>query len=218
MITTSTLGKANIYYSYDASNFYGNNIKIVLTEAEYQSRTYMLNQGWDEDIWCFGYGKPVYYSESYIRVVYSNVEGANNDSNPSGFKVGSDGFTLKIPYRAGYTFEGWYTDATFTNKITEVKDLTTTLTVYAKWTANTYTITLNPVGAELTETTVSVRYDSDYRLPVPTAGALGYLFAGWYDGTGAAAVALTDDTGKSLETWTYTRDMTLYAKWEASIT
>ena len=214
LITTSTLGKANIYYSYDASNFYGNNIKIVLTEAEYQSRTYMLNQGWDEDIWCFGYGKPVFYSDGYIRVVYSNVEGANNDSNPSGFKVGSDGFTLKIPYRAGYTFEGWYTDATFTNKITEVKDLTTTLTVYAKWTANTYTITLNPVGGELTDTTASVRYDSDYRLPVPTLP--GYTFAGWYDSTGSTAMAITDADGNSLAIWSFATNGTLYAKWNAN--
>ena len=89
----------------------------------------MVNMGWDEDIWCFGYGKPVFCGDGYIRVVYSNVEGANNDSDPSGFKVGSDGFTLKIPYRAGYTFEGWYTDAAFTNKITEVKGLTTPLKV-----------------------------------------------------------------------------------------
>ena len=51
-------------------------------------------------------------------------------------------------------------------------------------------------------------------MPVPTAGPLGYVFAGWYDGTGAAAVALTDDTGKSLGSWTYTGDMTLYAKWD----
>lgn len=212
-----SMEKPIIRYSYSGNVFYGEK-KTTLTSSEYQSRIFMVNMGWDEAIWCFGYGKPVFYGDGYIRVVYSNIEGANNDSNPSGFKVGSDGFTLKIPYRAGYTFEGWYTDAAFTNKITEVKDLTTTLTVYAKWTANTYTITLNPIGGELTDMTASVRYDSDYRLPVPAAGALGYVFAGWYDGTGAAAVALTDDTGKSLGNWTYTGDMTLYAKWEASIT
>lgn len=208
-----SMEKPTIRYSYSGNVFYGEK-KTTLISSEYQSRIFMVNMGWDEAIWCFGYGKPVFYGDGYIRVVYSNVEGANNDSNPSGFKVGSDGFTLKIPYRAGYTFEGWYTDAAFTNKITEVKGLTTALTVYAKWTANTYTITLNPVGGELTDTTASVRYDSDYRLPVPTAGPLGYVFAGWYDGTGAAAVALTDDTGKSLGSWTYTGDMTLYAKWD----
>ena len=202
-------------YALSKSSISGENCLLLNDTTHLKSRQYLVETlGWDESVWCFGNDYPTLYIDGYIRVIYENVSKANNDSNPSGFKVGSDGFILKIPYRAGYTFEGWYTDAAFTNKITEVKGLTTTLTVYAKWTANTYTITLNPVGAELTETTVSVRYDSDYRLPVPTAGALGYVFAGWYDGTGATAVALTDDTGKSLRTWTYTGDMTLYAKWD----
>lgn len=202
-------------YALSKSSISGENCLLLNDTTHLKSRQYLVETlGWDESVWCFGYDYPTLYIDGYIRVIYENVSKANNDSNPSGFKVGSDGFILKIPYRAGYTFDGWYTDAAFTNKITEVKGLTTALTVYAKWTANTYTITLNPVGGELTETTVSVRYDSDYRLPVPTAGALGYVFAGWYDGTGAAAVALTDDTGKSLGTWTYTGDMTLYAKWD----
>lgn len=202
-------------YALSKSSISGENCLLLNDTTHLKSRQYLVETlGWDESVWCFGNDYPTLYIDGYIRVIYENVSKANNDSNPSGFKVGSDGFTLKKPYRAGYTFEGWYTDAAFTNKITEVKGLTTPLTVYAKWTANTYTITLNPVGGKLTDTTASVRYDSDYRLPVPPAGALGYVFAGWYDGTGAAAVALTDDTGKSLGTWTYTGDMTLYAKWD----
>lgn len=202
-------------YALSKSSISGENCLLLNDTTHLKSRQYLVETlGWDESVWCFGNDYPTLYIDGYIRVIYENVSKANNDSNPSGFKVGSDGFTLKKPYRVGYTFDGWYTDAAFTNKITEVKGLTTPLTVYAKWTANTYTITLNPVGGKLTDTTASVRYDSDYRLPVPPAGALGYVFAGWYDGTGAAAVALTDDTGKSLGTWTYTGDMTLYAKWD----
>lgn len=202
-------------YALSKSSISGENCLLLNDTTHLKSRQYLVETlGWDESVWCFGNDYPTLYIDGYIRVIYENVSKANNDSNPSGFKVGSDGFTLKKPYRVGYTFDGWYTDAAFTNKITEVKGLTTPLTVYAKWTANTYTITLNPVGGKLTDTTASVRYDSDYRLPVPPAGALGYVFAGWYDGTGAAAVALTDDTGKSLGTWTYTGGMTLYAKWD----
>lgn len=202
-------------YALSKSSISGENCLLLNDTTHLKSRQYLVETlGWDESVWCFGNDYPTLYIDGYIRVIYENVSKANNDSNPSGFKVGSDGFILKIPYRAGYTFEGWYTDATFTNKITEVKDLTTTLTVYAKWTANTYTITLNPVGGELTETTASVRYDSDYRLPVPTLP--GYTFAGWYDGTGSTAMAITDADGNSLAIWSFATNGTLYAKWNAN--
>ena len=202
-------------YALSKSSISGENCLLLNDTTHLKSRQYLVETlGWDESVWCFGYDYPTLYIDGYIRVIYENVSKANNDSNPSGFKVGSDGFTLKIPYRAGYTLEGWYTDAAFTNKITEVKGLTTTLTVYAKWTANTYTITLNPVGGELTDTTASVRYDSDYRLPVPTLP--GYTFAGWYDGTGSTAMAVTDADGNSLALWSFATNVTLYAKWNAN--
>lgn len=202
-------------YALSKSSISGENCLLLNDTTHLKSRQYLVETlGWDESVWCFGYDYPTLYIDGYIRVIYENVSKANNDSNPSGFKVGSDGFTLKIPYRAGYTLEGWYTDAAFTNKITEVKGLTTTLTVYAKWTANTYTITLNLVGGELTDTTASVRYDSDYRLPVPTLP--GYTFAGWYDGTGSTAMAVTDADGNSLALWSFATNVTLYAKWNAN--
>ena len=202
-------------YALSKSSISGENCLLLNDTTHLKSRQYLVETlGWDESVWCFGNDYPTLYIDGYIRVIYENVSKANNDSNPSGFKVGSDGFILKIPYRAGYTFEGWYTDAAFTNKITEVKGLTTTLSVYAKWTANTYTITLNPVGGELTDTTASVRYDSDYRLPVPTLP--GYTFAGWYDGTGSTAMAVTDADGNSLAIWSFATNGTLYAKWNAN--
>ena len=37
-----------------------------------------------------------------------------------------------VPTRTGYVFDGWYSDAKLTNKITSVK-LTKNMTVYAKW-------------------------------------------------------------------------------------
>lgn len=202
-------------YALSKSSISGENCLLLNDTTNLKSRQYLVETlGWDESVWCFGNDYPTLYIDGYIRVIYENVSKANNDSNPSGFKVGSDGFILKIPYRAGYTFEGWYTDAAFTNKITEVKGLTTALTVYAKWTANTYTITLNPVGGELTETAVSVRYDSDYHLPVPALP--GYTFAGWYDGTGSTAMAITDADGNSLAIWSFATNGTLYAKWNAN--
>lgn len=183
------------------------------TDPNLESRYYMVEtMGWDESIWCFGYGLPVFYGTEYIRVIYENCEGVNNDENPSAYQVGSDGFTLAVPYRTGYTFNGWYLDENFENGITEITSLSEPLTIYAKWTPNSYTLTLNPVGGELETDSVQVNYDGEYQLGVPTL--FGYKFVGWYDGTGQTAVAYTDEEGRSLAPWADTRGLTLYAKWQ----
>lgn len=51
-------------------------------------------------------------------------------SKTSGATIDLTGY---VPTRAGYDFDGWYSDAKLTDKITSVK-LTRNMTVYAKWT------------------------------------------------------------------------------------
>ena len=50
--------------------------------------------------------------------------------------------TLPVPTKTGYTFMGWYTDKACTEAIEVIgaKDITSAITVYAKWEANTYDI------------------------------------------------------------------------------
>lgn len=63
--------------------------------------------------------------------------------------------TLKDPSKAGYTFDGWFTDAACTtNKVTSLgaTAYTANITLYAKWTENapsktTVTFVSNPAGA-----------------------------------------------------------------------
>ncbi len=40
---------------------------------------------------------------------------------------------LKIPYKDGYSFDGWYTDKELTKKVTEDMKVTKDITLYAKW-------------------------------------------------------------------------------------
>ena len=51
-------------------------------------------------------------------------------SKVSGAAIDLTGY---VPTKAGYDFDGWYSDAKLTNKVTSVK-LTKNMTVYAKWT------------------------------------------------------------------------------------
>ncbi|MDD3997292.1 MAG: InlB B-repeat-containing protein, partial [Sphaerochaetaceae bacterium] len=114
--------------------------------------------------------------------------------------------------RTGYTFGGWWTDEAGT----EVQILSTTTisvaedhTLYAKWTANTYTVTFDgQYGTVPDSTTMSVTYDQQYgQLPVPTR--VHHSFLGWYTGENGTGTHVLDSTTVSI-----TFDQTLYAAWE----
>ena len=75
----------------------------------------------------------------------------------------------------------------------------------AKWIGEEFTITYDVKGGNaLDSATQTVRYDEEFTLAVPTHA--NYDFAGWYiDGTD-----MLFEDGK----FTFTRDVSLYAKWE----
>ena len=116
--------------------------------------------------------------------------------------------TLATPTRTGYTFSGWFTAASGGTQITSDTKVTTASnhTIYAHWTANTYTVTFNANGGSVNPTSKKVTYDSAYdALPTPTR--TGYTFTGWF----TAASGGTQVTGDTKVTTA--SDHTLYAHW-----
>ncbi len=113
--------------------------------------------------------------------------------------------TLPTPTKTGYTFEGWYIENTYTNKIGDTITLTKDTTIYAKWNINQYTLTFD-VGndASVSPDTITENYGTDITLPTPTK--TGYNFIGWYEDS-----TLTTKLGSTI---TLTQDTTIYAKWE----
>ena len=207
------------YISPIISSPYGTNVTIencqALSKEPNDYYEIVNNIGWDLSKWVIGYDSPLFLDDMYITVSYKNIENASTNKNPSAYKKNSEGFDLTSISKDGYTFDGWYSDSSYTTKVEKVINITEPLTLYAKWVPKNYTVTLNTVGGEVLKNTATVTYDSDYTLEVPTR--LGYTFLGWYDGTGNSAVAYTDETGKSLSNWTLTEGKTLYAKWKAIV-
>ena len=121
--------------------------------------------------------------------------------------------TLPTPTRTGYTFEGWFTaksDGTHITSGTKVA-ITSAQTLYAHWTANKYTVTFDPNGGSVSQTTKSVTYDAAYStLPTPTKTVTGYTvtFKGWYTAS-SGGTKVTADTVVSTA-----GNHTLYAQWE----
>jgi len=114
--------------------------------------------------------------------------------------------------RTGHTFGGWNTNSggTGTNYNAGVSYTPTgSITLYARWTPNTYTVTFNSNNGSGTVPAQTALYDTDITLPDgDSLTRTGYIFGGWntsLDGTG-------DDYDEN-SSYTVNGNTTLYAKW-----
>ncbi|KAK3582276.1 hypothetical protein CHS0354_023815 [Potamilus streckersoni] len=114
------------------------------------------------------------------------------------------------PTRANYSFAGWYKETELKTAFNfETETITANITLYAKWTAITYTVTFNSKeGSAVASITVT----SGNKATKPTDPTrANYSFAGWYKET-----ELT--TAFNFDTETITANITLYAKWAIAVT
>ena len=119
--------------------------------------------------------------------------------------------TLPTTSRTGYTFAGWYTAASGGDKVESTTTVSTSSnhTLYAKWTADTYTVTFDKQGGTTpAPETKTVTYDGTYG-NLATTSRDGYTFSGWY------TQASGGDKVESVTTVSTSADHTLYAQWTA---
>ena len=131
-----------------------------------------------------------------------------------------------IPTLAGYTFAGWYTAASGGTQVYNSSGVCVNgtgywngnvwvygggATLYAHWTANTYTVTFNANGGSCSTASKTVTYNSTYgTLPTPTRS--GFTFWGWNTSSTSSSSFITSST-----TYTRTSDVTLYAVWKVTV-
>ena len=114
--------------------------------------------------------------------------------------------------KPGYNFSGWYTDTNYTTRVPSAGYDYTPLgnvTIYAKWTAKTLSVTYSVNGGSaVTGTTTTT--GGTVSEPTATTKA-GYTFAGWYTDSGLTT---------AVTSWPYTHGQTanfsLYAAWTAN--
>ena len=97
---------------------------------------------------------------------------------------GSTYANLPTTGRVGYTFDGWYTEATGGTKVEKTTGVTREdHALYAHWTAKKYTVQFELVGGTFpggtTKRLIDQTYDDTYKLPEEPART-GYTFLGWY--------------------------------------
>ena len=113
-------------------------------------------------------------------------------------------YTLPIPTRAGYVFDGWYRNSNFTSEEITLIPAGWEGSLYAKWIEETPEEVIYWVlnGGSVSGT-LPAFVTSAYTLPTPTRD--GYTFGGWYDNPSFTGSALTGIPAG----W----EGTLYAKW-----
>ncbi|MDR1343023.1 MAG: InlB B-repeat-containing protein [Prevotellaceae bacterium] len=144
----------------------------------------------------------------WTPIIYPVAFESNGGGNVAAQQVPYDGKVEEptpAPTRTGYTLDGWYKEAALTSAWNFAGDVVTgATTLYAKWTAITYTVTFE-TGNGSAVLPQQVAYDG--LVTVPDAPTLdGYNFAGWYK----------NET--FTETWSFAGDKvagatTLYARW-----
>ena len=150
------------------------------------------------------------WTANTYTISYTLNGGTKGSSAPTSGTYGST-VTVSNPTRTGYTFNGWTVSGTGASMSgTSLTIGAGNITLTAKWTANTYTIsyTLNG-GTKGTNAPTSGTYGSTVTIDNPTR--TGYTFAGWtVSGTGASmsGTSLTIGAG----------NITLTANWEISDT
>jgi len=88
------------------------------------------NKKWTD---VFGYLQE-YCGYDYYLVSYVLNGGTNDSQNPEWYQGGTNAIALKNPTKGAIVFEGWYKDAAFTQKVTEIpQNSRENLTLYAKW-------------------------------------------------------------------------------------
>jgi uncharacterized repeat protein (TIGR02543 family) len=123
--------------------------------------------------------------------------------------------------KEGYTFSGWNMKADGTGKSysnqQSVSNLTSTnggtVTLYAQWTVNTYTITYNANGGSGAPSSQTKTYGTSLTLSSTVPTRFGYTFLGWSDSH--SATSATYVPGGSFTTNATTP---LFAVWQSATT
>ncbi|WP_433748566.1 InlB B-repeat-containing protein [Paenibacillus amylolyticus] len=138
------------------------------------------------------------------RTINFNSNGGS-EVNEQTVSYGDKVIVPAVPTKAGYTFAGWYTDSGLSQAF-DFGNTTVTadITLYAKWTVNSYTVNFDPNGGSFVADQ-TIPYGELVTAPeVPTKA--GHTFAGWYHEPELS-------TPFDINTAPIVQDTTLYAKW-----
>ena len=127
-------------------------------------------------------------------IEYTVTYNLNGGTNPAGAQTKysvAEQLVLPTPTKAGVDFAGWYSDSSYTTKVTNTEGLSGNITLYAKWQSSVATVTFNFNGGsakelyEVNGTKVSTTKVNNYNY-----GSGSY----WGDSNYASYIFINDST------------------------
>ena len=205
--STAVAEKYNVYATFEAGK------DMFLTDEDKMPIDGFKWKSWREkgegNLW-------LKYSRNSYVLHFANCTGVADasikfEANVSGYKPLDKDVQPPANVDSDYIFAGWYTSPACedgTEFDWQTKMPSHTITLYAKWEAPTYTVTFNPNGGTVTESTLTVTKGQTLGDTLPTPTKEGDEFLGWY----------TDEsfTHKFVKESQIVKDQTLYAKWKSS--
>ena len=205
--STAVAEKYNVYATFEAGK------DMFLTDEDKMPIDGFKWKSWREkgegNLW-------LKYSRNSYVLHFANCTGVADasikfEANVSGYKPLDKDVQPPANVDSDYIFAGWYTSPACedgTEFDWQTKMPSHTITLYAKWEAPTYTVTFNPNGGTVTESTLTVTKGQTLGDTLPTPTKEGDEFLGWY----------TDEsfTHKFVKESQIVKNQTLYAKWKSS--
>lgn len=164
----------------------------------------------DADVTLYAVWKINTYTVSY---------NANGGSGAPGAQAKTYGVTLALstikPTKTGYTFQGWSTSSGGGVNYASGADYTAnaSVTLYAVWKANTYTVSYNANGGSGAPSAQTKTYGVTLKLSSTKPTRTNYNFKGW--GISSSSTTVSYAAGGN---YTSNASITLYAIWELAYT
>ena len=200
-ITTMTAGTTASKQSY---NYTGGATTIYLGSANSGINFYAINL--------------IYSGETPSTPTYTLYYEENGGSGEMEEQTVEEGQSVTVKANtftapAGYSFKEWndnYKGSGTKYNVGQNVTMTADLTLYAVWSPQTYTVTLDAAGGTGGTTSVNVTFDDPMpNITIPSRE--GYTFVGYFD---AQKKQDYDENGSSRNSWVTPSNATLTAQWE----
>ena len=178
------------------------------TNADYKEKIKKIPADTGRNVDVYAKWEAVQYPITYVL-----NGGKNNSDNPGWYTVENGSIILLSPYRSGYLFAGWYTDAKFSRTVTWGSVSIGGKTVYAKWIPVTYVVEFNGNGKTSGAMGIQCRiFGKEMKLSSNAFKRTGYTFTGWNTRADGSGEAFSNGTKKEITTADET--VVLYAQWK----